>query len=285
MNATHATPSALRWLIGVELKNYREAARRAASAAAALLNCAESKISHMESGRYRQSPDEVARLMEFYGADQTAADRLVALAGRDDESTWWAPFADVVPDWLSTFAGLERLADEEFTFEPMVLPGLLQTEEYAAALTAASRRVRPDRAARLVEFRLNRQQRLDHATEHPLALTAVVEETALRRPVGTPEIRHAQFEHLLDLLERPNITLHVLPQQLATHAGLSGRFTLLRFLGVRPIAFVELTDGGVYLQKPDEVSTYTMAAESLVGDALDQDDTRSLITSLIGELS
>jgi transcriptional regulator with XRE-family HTH domain len=281
----HATPSALRWLIGAELKSYRKAAKRAASAAAALLNCAESKISHMESGRYRQSPEDVARLMEFYEAGQVATDRLVALAGRDDESTWWAPFTDVVPDWLQTFVGLERLADEEFTYEPLVIPGLLQTEDYAAVLTAASRRVRPDRAARLVEFRLGRQQRLDVDTDHPLSLTALVEESALRRPIGSPEVRRRQFEHLLHLTERPNISIHVVPQSLATHAGLSGRFILLSFAGVRPICFVELQDGGVYLQDQDEVSTYTISAESLVGDALDRRGTRSLITSLVDELS
>ncbi|MGW4114840.1 helix-turn-helix domain-containing protein [Actinosynnema sp. NPDC004786] len=283
MNAT--TPSALRWLIGVELRHHREAARRPMTAAAALLNCAESKISHMESGRYRQSPEDIARLMRFYEADQHAADRLVALAAQDDESTWWAPFADVVPDWLSTFVGLERLADEEFTYEPLVLPGLLQTEEYAAAITAASRRVRPDHAARLVEFRLARQGRLDADAARPLVLTAVVEETALRRPIGSPAVRRAQLEHLLALADQPNIRLHVVPQTVAVHAALAGRFTLLMFSGVRPIGFVELSDGGVYRQKPAEVSAYTMTAESLVSDALDRRATRSLITSLVGELS
>jgi hypothetical protein len=281
----HVTPSATRWLIGAELKHYRKRAKQPASAAAALLNCAESKISHMESGRYRQDPGDVSRLMEFYGAGRVAADRLVALAGRDDESTWWAPFSDIVPDWLQTFVGLERLADEEFTFEPAVLPGLLQTEEYAAVLTAASKRVRPDRAARLVEFRLSRQQRLDLDNEHPLALTAVIEETVLRRPIGSVEVRRRQLGHLLELMDRPNISVRVLPQSLATHAGLSGRFTLLRFTGVRPIGYIELQDGSIYLQDQDQVSTYTMSAESMEEVALDRRDTRSLITSLINKLN
>jgi transcriptional regulator with XRE-family HTH domain len=279
------SPSALRWLIGTELRRYRRSASLAASAAAALLNCAESKISHMESGRYRQSPEDVAALMSFYKAGQVDADRLVSLAARDDESTWWAPFSDIVPDWLQTFVGLEHLADSEFTYEPLVLPGLLQIEDYAAALTASSRRVRPDRAHRFVEFRLSRQARLFADSDRPLTLTAIAEESALRRPIGSVETRLAQWRYLLELNERANITFQVLPSSLPSHAGLGGRFTLLEFNGSRSIGFVEMQEGGVYLQDQDEVATYTMSAESLRRDALNRHDTNLLITSLISELS
>lgn len=281
----HASPSALRWLLGRELRAYRDAAQQPMTAAAAVLDCAESKISHIESGRYRQSPEDVATLMAFYRAGQSAADRLVSLAARDDESTWWASFSDVVPDWLQTFVGLEHLADEEFTYEPLVIPGLLQTEEYAAALTSTSKRIRPDRTARFVEFRLSRQARVTAESGNPLRLTAVVEESALRRPIGTPESRIGQYEYLLAMNERPNVSVIVLPLDLATHAGLSGRFTLLTFSGVRPIGFVEMQEGGVYLQDQEQVATYTMTAESLRRDALDRRESTSLITSLVRELS
>lgn len=284
MNA-QVRPSALRWLIGTELRGYRDTARQPASAAAALLGCAESKISHMETGRYRQSPEDVAELMEFYRAGETATNRLISLAGRDDESTWWMPFSDVVPDWLQTFVGLERLADTEFTYEPLVIPGLLQTEDYAAALTSTSRRIRPDRAGRLVEFRLSRQARVTEDTDRPMRLTTVVEESALRRPIGSLDVRRAQFEYLLALNERPNVLIQALPLTLATHAGLSGRFTLLGFEGVRSIGFVEMQEGGVLLQATNEVATYTMTAESICHDALDRRDTNLLITSLIRELN
>lgn len=283
MNA-HVSPSALRWLIGRELKAYRNSTGQPMTAAAALLNCAESKISHIENGRYRQSPEDVAALMAFYKADQSVTDRLVSLAARDDESTWWASFGDVVPDWLQTFVGLERLADEEFTYEPLVIPGLIQTEDYAAAVTSSSRRIRPDRAARFVEFRLSRQARVTTESDHPLALTAVVEEAALRRPFGSPEVRVAQYEYLLELIERPNVTVHVLPLDLANHDGLSGRFTLLSFNGVRPIGFIEMQEGGLYLQDQEQVARYTMTSESLIRDALDRRGSALLITSLISDL-
>jgi hypothetical protein len=278
------TPSALRWLIGTELRTYRKNSGRVASAAAALLNCAEAKISHMETGRYRQSPEDVAELMRFYGATGIELDRLVSLAARDDDSTWWAPFSDVVPDWLQTFVGLERLADQEFTYEPTVLPGLLQTESYAAALTTASPRVRQDRASRFVAFRLNRQHRLADE-DRPLELTAVIEEAALRRPVGDAAVRRAQYEYLLELLERPNVAIRVLPQALAVHAGLQGRFTVLTFTDVRSIGFVEMQEGGVYIQDEAQVDGYRLTSESLSRDALDRRGSALLITSLISELS
>jgi hypothetical protein len=282
--SARTAPSALRWLIGTELRTYRARSKQVASAAAALLNCAEAKISHMETGRYRQSPEDVAALMGFYGATQTEIDRVVSLAGRDDDSTWWAPFGDVVPDWLQTFVGLERLADQEFTYEQIAVPGLLQTEEYAAALTTASPRVRPDRAGRFVTFRLNRQHRL--ADERaPLELTAVIEESGLRRPVGSSEVRRAQYEFLLELAERPNITIQVLPSSLAVHAGLQGRFTFLTFAGVRSIGFVEMQEGGVYIQDDAQVDAYRLTAESLSREALDRHGSAALITSLISELS
>ncbi len=283
MNPT-ASPSALRWLIGTELRDYRRKAKQPASAAAALLGCAESKISHMESGRYRQSPEDVSGLMTFYKAGQVATDRLISLAARDDESTWWASFSDIVPDWLQTFVGLERLADTEFTYEPLILPGLLQIEDYAEAITATSKRVRPDRVPRFVEFRISRQQRVVEDSGRPLELTAIVEESALRRPIGSREVRKAQFEYLLELNERPNVLFQVLPLSLATHAGMSGRFNLLGFDGVRSIGFVEVQEGGVLIQDVDQVSAYTMTAESLKEDALDRRATNLLITSLIKEL-
>jgi hypothetical protein len=270
-------------LIGAELRDHRNRARQTATAAAALLNCAASKISHMESGRYRQAPAEISALLEFYGADPSVIDHLVSLAARDDGTTWWAPWHDVVPDWLQTFIGLEALADEEFTYEQVMIPGLLQTADYAAAMTAASRRVRPDSAGRLVEFRLARQRRL--VTADGLHVTAIIEESALHRPVGSSDVMHGQLTHLVEISNLPNVTLHVLPLDLGVHSGMTGRFTILSFRNVRSIAFVEHRDGGVYVQDQQEVHGYVGTAESLRGDALGHNDSVSLITSLIKELN
>ena len=135
-------PAPLRWLIGVELARYRNLAKLSLAEASRHTTMSKAKLGHLETGRQQQAPDDIARLLAAYGAEQRDIDRLTSLTGRADEATWWAPWAQVVPDWLKTFVGLEGLAESEFTFEPIIIPGLLQTEQYAAAVTAGTPRVR-----------------------------------------------------------------------------------------------------------------------------------------------
>ncbi len=272
-------PSALRWLIGNELRHYRNQAGQTVAAAGKALGCSHAKITHLETGRYQQQPDEVAALLQLYAVDPHDIDRLTTLAGRSNDRTWWAPWANLVPDWFKTFVGLEGLATAEFVYEPVVVPGLLQTEEYADALTRATGFVRPDHNERFVSFRLARARRL--TDPEPLALHAVVEESALRRRVGTPETRQAQYRHLLDLAARPNVILQVLRPEDGPHAAVTGQFVVLEFAEVRPIAYNEMFDGAVYVQDPDSVSTYTMVAENLRQVALPPDESVALVRSLM----
>ena len=120
-----------------------------------------------ETGRQQQAPDDIADLLAAYGAEQRDIDRLTSLTGRADEATWWAPWAQVVPDWMKTFVGLEGLAESEFVFEPIIIPGLLQTEDYAAAVTADTPRVRADHSERFVGFRMARTRRLTDPDQEP----------------------------------------------------------------------------------------------------------------------
>ena len=129
-------PAPLRWLIGVELARYRNAAKLSLTEASDHSGISRAKLGHLETGRQQQDPHDIARLLTTYQVDQTDIDRIISLSSRADDATWWAPWAQVVPDWLKTFVGLEGLAESEFVFEPLIIPGLLQTEQYAAALTA-----------------------------------------------------------------------------------------------------------------------------------------------------
>ncbi len=124
----HGHPAPLRWLIGIELARYRNEARLSLTDASARTGYSRAKVGHLETGRQQQDPEEIALLLGHYGAGQSDVDRLVSLTGRADEASWWAPWALVVPDWLTTFVGLEGLAEREFVFEPIVLNFLLQTE-------------------------------------------------------------------------------------------------------------------------------------------------------------
>jgi transcriptional regulator with XRE-family HTH domain len=168
-------PAPLRWLIGVELARHRNAANLSLTEASDQSGISRAKLGHLETGRQQQDPDDITRLLGAYGAEQPDIERLISLTGRADEVTWWAPWAQVVPDWLKTFLGLEGLAENEFVFEPIIIPGLLQTEQYAAAVTANTPRVRADHSERFVSFRMARNRRLTDP-KRPLQLHAIFTE-------------------------------------------------------------------------------------------------------------
>ncbi|MDA3643956.1 helix-turn-helix domain-containing protein [Saccharopolyspora indica] len=274
-------PSALRWLVGVELRNFRVRAGETSAAAARAIGCSPGKITHLETGRYFPQPDEVAGLLKFYGAPDWEVERLNSLAGRADQKTWWAPWVDVLPDWLKTYVGLEGIAGSLFAYQALIVPGLMQTEAYAASLTMTSARVRPDHNERLVSFRMARQRRLVDGA--PLQLNAVIEESVLDRPIGDREVMREQLQHLLDLSAQDNIDLRVLPTSVGPHAGLNGTFTVLNFSDAQSIGYVEIPDGAVYIQDQDQVAAYIHAADRLLSSALPEEASAEAIRSRLAE--
>lgn len=273
--------SALRWLLGIMLRDSRNKVHKTIAQAAAAIDGSPSKVSNMESGRYYQSPDDVRRLLDLYGVPGKDADHVLALIAREGERAWWQPWHDVVPPWLQTFIGLEGFATSLFTYEPLVMPALLQTAQYAAA-TTDSPRVRRDAAERVVSLRIERQRRL-FSDEDSLKLHAIIEESVLHRPVGDQLTMQDQLRHLVEMAERPNVTLQVIPTNVGVHAAFTGKFDLLGFDEFRDVVYVELMETAVYLPEPDKVRAYTLSAESLRNAALSQRDSLALITSLIGE--
>lgn len=272
-------PSALRWLIGNELRQFRQESGKKAADAAKAINSNYSKIAHIESARMMPHPDEIAGLMRFYGADQYEIDRLTTLAGQEHNSIWWAPWKHVLPDWFRTFVGLEGLAESEFAFDPIAVSGLLQTEDYAREITQATALVRPDHSERFVSFRRARAKRL--TDPQPLRLHAVISEAALRTYVGSPEIRRAQYEHLVELAELPHVALQVMRPENGPHPANGGPFMILDFAHARSIAYAEVIDGAVYVQDQDDVGSYTLIAENLQRVALEPDESVAFIKTLI----
>ncbi len=273
-------PAPLRWLISVELARYRNAAKLSLTEASDHSGISRAKLGHLETGRQQQDPDDIVQLLTTYQVDQQDIDRLISLTSRADEASWWAPWAQVVPDWLKTFVGLEGLAESEFVFEPIIIPGLLQTEQYAAAVTANTPRVRADHSERFVGFRIARTRRLTDP-ERPLKLHAVVTDSALRLAVGNPELRRAQLRHLLTLAELPTVTIQVLRPEDGPHTALTGQFVVLGFENVRSIGYVELHDGALYLQDADQVETYNMVAKDLQRAALNPERSIAVIQSML----
>lgn len=274
-----ADPSALRWLIGNELRLSRERVGRKQSEAAGVLSCSQAKINYLEIGRNTQRPEEVTALLRFYGADVAVIDRLAALAGRADGGTWWADFEDVVPNWFATFVGLEGLAESEFAYETMTLPGLLQTADYAGGLLGGHLRVPVIDVEQVVNLRMARQDVLD--AELPLRFTTVIEESVLDRAVGGHDAMQAQLRHLLTLTERDNVNVQVMPLSVPVHDGLDGEFMLLDFREARSIGYIEYPTGAVYIQDHDQLSVYAMAAERLCEAALSPLRSRDAIAARI----
>ena len=276
---TRSDPSALRWLVGVELAHFRRQTGLSIAEVTERAGITRAKIGHMETGRYQQFPDDVTKLLRCYNVEQRDIDRLVSLASSTEGKTWWAPWSHLVPDWFKTFVGLEGLAEAEFCFEPMVLPGLVQTEAYAQAITEATGFVRRDQNERFASFRVARARRV--TDDDPLKLHVVIGEAALRLDVGTPEIRQAQYRHLLTLGKRPNVVVQVLRPEDGPHTATSGGFFVLDFAQAQSVAYTERLDGAVYVQDQDDVRTYKMAVENVCSVALSSHQSLALIRSLI----
>ena len=282
--AVRGDPSALRWLIGVQLTSYRKRAGRTINEGAAEIGCSPGKVGHLESGRNQQQPAEITGLLRFYGADLADIERLASLAGSADRQTWWAPWTDVVPDWLRTFVGLEGLASHVADYAMSIVPALLQTEEYSLGVTTGGGRVRPDHDERTVSLRMERQRRLSNDAE-PLGLTALIEESVLDRPVGSRATMRAQLEHLLAMSERDNIEVLVLPTALGLHDGLVGPFTLLDFAAAQSIVYVEIVNGALYVQDQQQVAGYTRTIDRLRAAALSPARTAEAIRSRLSALT
>jgi uncharacterized protein DUF5753 len=221
-------------------------------------------------------------LLRAYGADAEHIDRIASLTARADQKTWWAPFSDVFPDWFKTFVGLEGLATGEFAYGMALLPGQLQTPEYAAALLVGSIHTSEIDAPQVVQARMARQRLTDDA--HPLRYRAVLEQNAIERVVGGPDVMRGQLRHLLSLMQRDNVDIQSIPTTIAVHGGLNGDFLLLEFDDAQSIGYIEYASGALYIQEHKEVAKYTLTAERLMSIALPSDDTAEVIKGRIAEL-
>lgn len=282
--ADRGDPSALRWLIGVELNNYRKRAGQTLANAAKAIGCSPGMVGHFEKGLYFPQPEQIAGLLGFYGAPAWAVERLSSLTGRAEQSSWLARWNDVIPDWIKTYVGLEGLASHEITYMPLVLHALIQTEAYSIGATAGSARVRPDQVERLVGLRMERQRRLFSDAE-PLRLTAIIEESVLDRPVGDVATMREQLQHLMDLSARDNVDILVLPTAVGRHDSLEGAFTVLHFEQAQSIGYIEYPEGAIYVQDQDQVTAYTRTAESLRSVALPQPESVEAIAARLAALT
>jgi transcriptional regulator with XRE-family HTH domain len=279
---TRPGPTVQRRRLGIELRHLREEAGKSLDEVAAVLECSASKVSRIENGQVSASPRDVREMLEFYGVDPVRRDSLIHVAREARQRGWWQAYSDtlVVP-----LVGLEVAADQIHAYEPMVVHGLLQTEEYARAMIRALRPdLPPEQTERWVEFRMARQRLLGPDGRTTFAL--VLEECALRRPVGGQNVQRRQLLHLTEIMGVPSLTLHVLPLHVGEHAAVSGAFTIYRFLAPADpdVVYLEHTTSDLYLDNSEQVERYAAAFEQIRGVALPPDDSSSFISSLAREL-
>lgn len=280
---TPTGPVALRILVGTHLKRLREAAGIPRAVAADLLRGSEAKIGRIESGRVGFKQRDVADLLTLYGRTvESERQEFLALAQRAGEPGWWQPFSDAMPEWLSTYVGLEEAAATIRTYEPQFVPGLLQTEGYARAVIELGRPAPVEEIDRRVALRMGRRDSL----ESPSApeYWAVIDEAALRRPMGSDQAMRDQLEHLLKVSELPNVTLQVLPFNQSGAAATGGPFILLRFADadLPDIVYLEQLTSALYLDKRSDVETYLVLIDRLAAAALTPRRTQAMIASLRG---
>ena len=279
-------PTVLRMLLGAQLRRLREHAGVTRDDAGYHIRASGSKISRMELGRVSFKERDVTDLLEYYGVtDLAEREKLVQLTREANATPWYQKFQDVVPDWFHVFVGLEEAAQLIRVYEVQFVPGLLQTEEYARAIIMqGAPGVDPDEVERRVALRMGRQKLLTR--ENPPRYWVIMDEAALRRPMGGRDVHFAQIERLINLVGEPNITLQVMPFRYGGHAADGGAFTIMRFpeTDLPNVVYMEYLTGAHYIDKPEEVERYAAVMERLSVAGTSPDRTREILSGMLKEI-
>jgi transcriptional regulator with XRE-family HTH domain len=264
--------------LAVELMQRREASGLSREEVARQLEWSTSTIFRIETGRSRPQPGNVRVLLDLYGVTGAERDGLIQLAREARQPGWWHSFRDVLPNPYEVYIGLEAGAAAIRNFEPIVVPGLLQTEDYArATFRNGPRELDRDEVERRVEVRMARQKILGR-NDRP-RLWAVIDEAVIRRVVAGPDVMHGQLQHLIDCAQQGKTTLQVVPYRAGAHAGTTGPFVILEFLEPTDpaVVYVETLAGDIYLAERADVNRYILAFDRLLAAALHPDDSVQLI--------
>ncbi|MCZ7423228.1 MULTISPECIES: helix-turn-helix transcriptional regulator [unclassified Micromonospora] len=282
-----AGPTVLRMLLGAQLRRLRESRGVSRESAGWEIRSSESKISRMELGRVGFKERDVADLLTLYGvtAEQERA-ALLKLARDANNPGWWHRYGDVLPSWFQSYLGLEAAAALIRSYEVQFVPGLLQTREYARAVVLLGHGTAgPEEIDRRVDLRMRRQELL--ARPRPPRLWAVVDEAALRRPIGGPQVMRGQLEALLEATRTPNVRLQVIPFAAGGHAAAGGAFTILRFgdQDLPDIVYIEQLTSAIYLDKREDLDFYAVAMERLCVEAEPPERTPEILERMIADLT
>jgi transcriptional regulator with XRE-family HTH domain len=276
-------PTALRIALGIQLRQLRQAGHITTAEAAEVIRATPSKISRLERGRTTAKQRDVADLLSRYGVtDSAEREELLELARQTSAPGWWQQYGDVLPRWFESYIGLETAASVIRSYELQFVPGLLQTEEYARAVISISNaHASAEEIAHRVSLRMRRQDLLTGPGAPEM--WAVLDEAALRRSPGGPEVMRAQLEHLLRVTELPNVTLQIVLFDTGPHAAAGGPFSILRFPepDLPDVVYLEQLNSAVYLDQPDDVTGYQTIMDQLCVQAETSTASRAMIGALL----
>ena len=262
-------PTVLRILLGAQLRRLREAKRISLEEAGNAIRASHSKVSRLETGRVGFKDRDIADLLTLYGVtDEADRKAMRELAVRANAQGWWHDYSDVLPTWFEAYVGLEEAATQIRAYEVQFVPGLLQTGDYARAVTLLGYPTAPAREIdRRVGLRLARQ--VVFTRPNPPNIWVVLDEAVLRRHIGGSEVMRAQIKHLIEIAQRPNVTVQVIPFNAGGHAAAGGPFSILRFAeyDLPDVVYLEQLTSALYLDKHEIVDSYLMVMDRLAVEA------------------
>jgi transcriptional regulator with XRE-family HTH domain len=268
-----AGPTVVRMLLGARLRRLRQAAGITRDNAGQAIRSSGSKISRLELGRTGFKQRDVSDLLTLYGVSDDDAERaiLLGLARQANDAGWWHGYSDVLPAWFEPYLGLEQAASIIRSYEVGFIPGLLQTPEYARAVIRLMDGMSEAEADQRVALRMQRQQLLHRP--NPPRLWVVIDETALRRPIGGRAAMLEQVDHLVQVSRLSTVTVQVMPFSAGGHAAAGGQVTMLRFPEelLPDVVYQEQMDSAVYLNKPADTVHHWNVLNRVATEALPPD--------------
>ncbi|MGW0532765.1 helix-turn-helix domain-containing protein [Streptomyces sp. NPDC003032] len=286
MSEPRSAPTVGQVVLGRRLQDLRESAGLKREEAAKILRVAPATVRRMETAEVALKIPYLQLLLKAYGVADDEAEAFVSLAEEANKPGWWQRFHDILPGWFSMYVSLEGAASLIRSYEPHFVPGLLQTREYAHGVmrSGAIGQTRPADIERYVALRMERQALL--AREDAPRLWVVMDETALRRPVGGPEVMREQLDRLLEATEMPHVTLQVAPFAAGPHPGTYGPFVLFRFAMAElpDMVYSEYLTGAVYLDARKEVATHLEVMDRMAAQAATAQRTKDILRDVRKEL-
>ncbi|ARI53954.1 MULTISPECIES: helix-turn-helix transcriptional regulator [Streptomyces] len=284
---SHPRPTVRRRRLGAELKRLREKAGVSMEVAAERIGGDKPKISRQENGRQGVSKLEIEALLALYGvSDDRLRTALTTLAREGRRKGWWAQYSDILPAGFQERLSIESDAARILTFQSMLVPGLLQTAEYATeVIRAAGKSQTEDQIKSYIEVRASRQEIL--ARPNPPQFVCLLDEAVLRREVGGPAVMVRQLDKIMEVNNPPKLTIQVVPLSQGWHAGADGAFNIYSYPDPMDLDVVNLDylDGALYLEEDLPVERYQLAFDELRAAALASRHSMKLVSSVRQEFA